>query len=76
MKIELVNTGDIFYGDEVTLEAVIENATMAYTIRWEYDDGGEDGWQEIANEHGTRYKFIVTEENIGFDYRVVLLPQA
>ena len=73
VRIELVNTGDIYYGDEIILRAVIADATAAYTIRWEYNDG--QGWEEIQGETEAEYRFIVTQENAAYNYRVVLLAQ-
>ena len=70
VKIRLLNQGDIFTGDEVTLKAVIENATAAYVISWEVNDG--NGWKVIDGEEKDEYKFVATEENAGFEYRVVL----
>ena len=66
----MLNQGDIFTGDEVTLKAVIENATAAYVISWEVNDG--NGWKVIDGEEKDEYKFVATEENAGFEYRVVL----
>ena len=60
VKIELANTGDIYFGDEITLRAVVENATAAYTIRWESNDGS--GWVELGRRDEAEYSFIVTEE--------------
>lgn len=74
VKIELVNTGDIFFGDEVTLRAVVRNASAAYTIRWECSEDGQT-WKEIENETTDEYKFIVTEENVELSYRIVLTAQ-
>ena len=74
VKIELVNKGDIYFGDEVTLKVIVENATAPYAIRWEANDGS--GWKTIEGEDEDEYKFIVTEENADTEYRVVLLANA
>ena len=70
VKIVLVNSGDIFFGDEIILRAAVENANAEYTIRWEQNDGS--GWKVIDGEDGHEYRFIVTQENVALDYRVVL----
>ena len=44
MEIELETKGDVFYGDEITLKAVVKNATAPYAIRWEMNDGS--GWKD------------------------------
>ena len=74
VEIELVNKGAIYFGDEVTLRAVVKNATAAYAIRWEVNDG--NGWKEIQGENGDEYEFVVTEENAGYSYRVALTALA
>ena len=73
-RIELVNTEQLYYGDTVILRAVIENANIAYAIRWESNDGS--GWAEIKGEDKEEYEFVVTEQNAGLEYRVVLLTEA
>ena len=74
MEIKLVNTGDIYFGDTVTLRAVVRDANTAYQIRWECNDGS--GWVEIRDEDELEYDFIVTEENAKLAYRVVLITEA
>lgn len=74
VEVELVNTGDLYYGDTITLRAVVRNANTAYAIRWESNDG--NGWVEIKGEDKDEYKFIVTEENADLEYRVVLITEA
>lgn len=71
VEVELVNKGSLYYGDEIILRAKVENANMAYTLRWEVLDGSE--WKPIPNETGAEYHFIVNEENAGLQYRVVVI---
>ena len=73
VEIELETKGDVFYGDEITLKAVVKNATAPYAIRWEMNDGS--GWKEIKGETEDEYEFVITEENAGHDYRVVLTAE-
>lgn len=74
VEIELKNSGDLYFGDTVTLRAVVRDANAEYAIRWEYFDGSE--WKEIKDEHKDEYKFIVTEDNAEYEYRVVLITEA
>ena len=74
VEIKLVNTGDIYFGDTVTLRAVVRDANTAYEIRWECNDGS--GWVEIRDEDELEYDFVVTEENAKLEYRVVLITEA
>ena len=72
-KIVLATGGDLFFGDTVTLRAVVENATAEYALRWEVNAGS--GWQALENETEYDYTYTVTEENVTFAYRVVLAAQ-
>lgn len=74
VEVKLESDGDIYFGDTVTLQAVVKNANAPYEIRWEFNkDGSEDGWKTIQNETKATYSFKVTEENAGYMYRVVLV---
>ena len=60
-----------FYGDAVTLEAVVFGANMEYVVRWEA--AGEDGeWFAVA-EGSNVYEFVLTEETAAMQYRAVLV---
>lgn len=61
--------GDIYFGDQVTLEAFVNNVPAGYTITWEYET--EDGWVQIAT--GDTYTFTVTQANANYVYRAVLV---
>ena len=76
VRIELKETGDIFYGDRVTLRAKVE-ANAEYTVVWEYldedakkDDKDDDVW--VAVKKGDTYAFDVNEENAVLTYRAVV----
>lgn len=73
VRIKLQNEGDIYFGDTVTLRALVE-ANADYTVAWEvFNDEaepGEDPWVEL--ETGETYTFIVDEENAGLIYRAVV----
>lgn len=76
VRIELKNAGAIYFGDEVTLRAVVEQANAAYTVVWEYYnmeadfERGENPW--VAIETGEEYSFVVTEENVATPLRAVV----
>ena len=70
VTVRLENTGDIYFGDVITLRAEIKDANLPYTIRWEANDG--NGWKAIPDENGEKYEFEVDEENATWEYRVVL----
>lgn len=76
VEIKLENEGDIYFGDTVTLRAVVRSANAGYTIRWEVNkDGSEDGWKVIEDETKDTYSFEVTEENVAYAYRAVLVAE-
>ena len=77
VHIELKNVGQLYYGDSVTLMAVVEDANAAYSVvRWEYYnveadvEHGENPW--VAVHTGEGYTFIVNEQNAFLTYRVVV----
>ena len=70
VSVILCNEGELYYGDEITLRAAVEDANMAYTITWQRNVDG--AWQDIAGENGTCYRFTATPETVECEYRVVL----
>lgn len=69
ISIRMENTGDIYYGDTVTLKADVYNAESGYSIIWEVLT--EDGWEKVGS--GEKYSFTVTEANAANQYRAVLI---
>ena len=76
VEIKLVNTGDIYFGDTVTLRAIVRGANTDYEIRWEANDGA--GWVEVRDDDrkDDELTFVVDEDNAKYDYRVVLITEA
>ena len=76
LDVVLANEGEeLFYGDAVTLQAIIAFATGSYTIRWEASanvDGVED-WFVVDESNSTTYTFELTEENAAWQYRATLV---
>ncbi len=69
-RIELINEGELQFGDEIRLEAKVEDVNLDYRMIWEANDNDERGWYTIAS--GEKYSYTLTEENIDREYRVVL----
>ena len=68
--VRMLNTGDIYLGDTVVLQAVVVDANAEYTISWEVCKDGLN-WEAVAWGMN-RYSFVVTRENAGYEYRAVL----
>lgn len=74
VSVKLKNEGDIYFGDTVTLRAVVSDANADYEIRWEVNKTGRDSdWKVISGETSKTYSFTVTEENAEYAYRAVLV---
>ena len=68
--ITIDNKGMLYYGDEVTLRANVENANMDYTILWEATDDNGEHWERL--ESGESISFILTQWNANRQYRIIL----
>ncbi len=74
VEVKLENDGEIFFGDTVTLRAVVSEANADYAICWEVNKAGcGDSWETLSGETGSTYSFEVTEENAAYAYRAVLV---
>ncbi len=62
----------VSFGDKITLKVKVEEANKAYRVIWQANDGDERGWYEIGK--GEEYEFILTEDIVDRNYRVVLRP--
>lgn len=62
-------SGDVYYGDEVTLRAVVKNVTGDYTVVWECYTA--NGWVKVGT--GMTYTFTVTEDTADADFRALLI---
>ena len=62
-------SGDIYYGDEVTLCANVKNAAGDYSVVWERYT--PDGWIKVGS--GLTYTFTVTETTAASDFRAMLV---
>ena len=73
----LENTGDIYFGDTVTLQLIVKDLNQEFTIRWQVwkHETDEEIWYDIDGVTGVTYSFVVTEENVNYEYRVVLTVQ-
>ena len=73
VEVKLATTGDIYIGDVVKFEAVIEGYTMEYTIQWQYDDGY--GWKNIEGANEEELRVEVTEKNAEWAWRVAVITE-
>ena len=69
-EIELRNEGILRAGDEIRLEARVEDVNLSYRLIWEANDRDDRGWYTIAS--GEKYSYTLTAENVNREYRVVL----
>lgn len=76
VEIQREGEGALYYGDFVTLTAKISNANRPFAIRWEVNRQDEEGWQTIAGANGLNYSFLLTKDNVDYEYRVVLVAAA
>ena len=73
--LDCLTEAPIYFGDTVELYATISGISSKYTLEWQYNDG-EHGWHVLEDVSGVSYKYIVTEENVDFGYRVVAYIKA
>lgn len=61
------------YGDEVTLIAILVDFKPEDnpTFEWQHSFDCEN-WEIIENEHGQRLSFVLTPDNAGWYYRVLV----
>ena len=71
-KVKLVNKGKLFYGDEITLKAVVKVNAKDYSIQWQMREKKSDDWTDIKGATKKTYKFTVTPENQDWQYRVMV----
>lgn len=75
VSIQLRNTGDIFEGDTVRLDAMISGANMGYTAAWQSrelptDADKDPAWNQIAA--GETCALTMSQEAAKLEYRVLL----
>lgn len=69
ISVSLKNSGDLYYGDAITLCAHISEEPEEYNIYWEASKDGSS-WFSVSS--GSSYSFVVNEENALYYYRAVL----
>ena len=74
VRVKLKNTGDIYYGDRVTLVAEVKS-DAAYTVAWEYLDVTPEQPVWVALATGETYAFEVTAATAARTYRAVVNGQ-
>lgn len=73
-EIMLVNEGMLTYGDEIILKADVRDVNTDYVLLWEANDNNAQGWFTIGV--GDEYRFILDQENLEREYRVVIYSVA
>lgn len=77
LEVLLMNDEDVelFFGDEVTLQAVVYFANLDYVIRWEANANIDDveEWFTVDETNTPFYTFELTEENALWEYRATLV---
>ena len=71
VHVKMVGAAPTYFGDTVTLAAVVESASAEYTIRWEFNAG--NGWVTCGT--GETYTFMVDEQNALYAYRAVVVEK-
>ena len=72
-RVARVEKGALHAGDTVTLQVIVQNANLAYKVRWEaLKDGAWTPFEMKTVVENSTYSFVVTEENAAFSYRAVL----
>ncbi len=73
VTVRMQNSGDIYYGDSVTLLAQVNGVAegASYSIQWQTMRDEKEGWKQIGS--GSTYSFVVTESNATLPYRAVLV---
>lgn len=75
LEARLTTKGQLYLGDEVELEAIVEGVdAIEYTLQWQYNDGS--GWKDIHGETDLTYRFELTEANVEYSYRVAITSDA
>ena len=59
------------YGDEIILRADVRDMNLSYRLVWEASDNDGRGWFAVGS--GEEYRFILGENNVEREYRVVII---
>ena len=68
--IELKNDGTMKYGDEIVLQAKVQDTDLSYRLVWEANDSDDRGWYTIGR--GDEFSFTLDADNVDREYRVVI----
>lgn len=69
ISIGRVSKDEVYYGDQVTLQAYVKNISGDYMIVWEQLKDGQ--WIRVGS--GSQYTFTVTEATAAAEFRAVLV---
>ena len=70
VRVELKENLPIYYGDEVTMQAIVTKANMSCKVLWQTYDAINREWKTVHT--GDEYAITVTKENADENYHVVL----
>lgn len=74
ITIEMITEEEMIdIGDVVTLHCDVSGVQEPYIIRWQYTDDPEQEIYYDIDYAGEEYSFILTEENIDYFYRVLIV---
>lgn len=73
VEIALVKGNAAEFGNRVTLIASVRGISQPYTLQWQYNDG--NSWRDIADAHDGTYEYVLSPENTGYAYRVLVSAQ-
>ena len=77
VRVEMSVDGTASYGAEITLTAEILGCEPGEVIiRWQYSPDGGETVVTVPEADGMVYSFILSEENMGYLWRAVVIPIA
>lgn len=68
VAIRCITTGDIYYGDEVAFEAIVDG-DVEVSYRWQYSTDDQN-WYDVSGGNDRILKIVLTEENAAYYWRV------
>ena len=71
VTIRCLNGSHAQVGDTITLVAEVSGADgVAYTMQWQYSNGGE--WHDVGGANGSSYSYTLDEQNANDTWRMAI----
>jgi len=73
LKVEIDSNLDevVMEGEEIRLTSILTGFEgLTYSLQWQYNDG--EGWKNIEGATEDTYTFIVDDNNIGYEWRLMV----